>query len=230
MYVPHTLVQLSGTLGPEGNPAEIWSIGFRVTSRPVSGGGTDPGFPTFEETEEYLAAITPRLKTAIDNVAALNTSGLIAKVDTIKANAIDQDGHYEYDVTNLAEVAWAFGPVANAVKYPFQISKVITLETGRSRGLAARGRVYVPAPTNALASTGLVSLASGELTAYANIVNALNDDTTADRRWRVSVVSSAGTGFSDGYREVTAVSMDTVLDTQRRRAKDLVGTRYSTPL
>jgi len=228
-YQPHTLVQLSGTLGPVADPTEIWSFGLRVGSY-ESGGGSVTDMPTLLETQLYLAEIVPLLTTAIANNSSLRTAGSVCRVDTIKANAIGPDGKYFYDETVSAEVQFPLGSSIAAVQHPFQSSKVVTLETGRTRGKAARGRIYVPAPINVMSNGGTWDVLQAEVDAWADVIGSLNvQSVPTGRTWYVGVFSSTGDLFTNA-RPVEAVSMDSVPDTQRRRANDLVGVRLTSDI
>lgn len=136
-----------------------------------------------------------------------------ARLRWIKLNQIGEDGRY----TELNTVQYDYDtpyPIgANTARVAPQVSLAITLRTAASRGLASRGRFYIPLPARALETTGLLSpTAQGDYAeAATDYLDALNAALTP---WRVSVMSEVGDG---AVRPVTYVQVGRVLDTIRSR-------------
>jgi hypothetical protein len=146
-------------------------------------------------------------------IAAGTTMAPAAKLDTIKLNEIGTDGKYtRTSVEHLIESAWPDG--SGTTVYPPQVALVVSLLTNETRGLAARGRFYLPAPAlgittaTALLNTSQVVTAVGHITTFLNAIN------TAMDPYRVAVASNVRDGM---IREVKNVRVGNVLDTIRSR-------------
>ena len=96
----------------------------------------------------------------------------------------------------------------------------ISLLTGAKRGLASRGRFYPPATIASLGADGTVNPNAVEATAQAarTLINSLNNWPGTDTPFNGQVVVLGGNGTT---RNVTAVSVGNVMDTQRRRRNKL---------
>lgn len=232
-YPDHQLLQISGIFSSGTEGYEVWSTGLRFIGFLGSeAGGSAPVTATVEELEAFLAANETELTDGLES-ADFNIAGASVRVQSLKFNALGADGRYIYDQTVSLEVPdepWGVG--TNPIVYPTQVSKVLTLETGFTRGVAARGRMYLPGPTNALnATNGTLTITQGEVDAWADFVGGLETTVTVGGRtvtFAPAVVSGIGTGF--GWRLVEAVSMDNRPDIQRRRANDISGTRLRADL
>jgi hypothetical protein len=147
------------------------------------------------------------------------------RLSGFKFNAIGTDGLYVGNTT--AERTWNGGsgipggapPEVNAL--PSQVAAAVTLRTNVERGLASKGRIYLP-PMHygCLAYSGLMSEAcrdalQGETaTLITNLNNWPGVDAGADPG-HVRVYSKVGNGIS---RSVTRIDVGLRFDTQRRRA------------
>ena len=102
----------------------------------------------------------------------------------------------------------------------------ISLLTGAKRGLASRGRFYPPATIASLGADGTVNPNAVEAiaTAARTLITNLNNWPGADTPFNGQVVVLGGNGVT---RNVTAVSVGNVMDTQRRRRNKL-RERYTT--
>jgi hypothetical protein len=102
---------------------------------------------------------------------------------------------------------------------PNQCAVVVTLETGVP-GRSNRGRAYLPPVNVGLINAGTVQLSSATCTtlanAFASMLTALHDDSSPNG---VPAVASALKG---AIRDITAVRVDSIIDTQRRRRNKLV--------
>ena len=96
----------------------------------------------------------------------------------------------------------------------------VSLLTGAKRGLASRGRFYPPATVLSLGSDGTVSKTGVNLVATAarTLITNLNNWPGTDTPLGGQVVVLGGNGTT---RNVTAVSVGNVMDTQRRRRNKL---------
>ena len=102
----------------------------------------------------------------------------------------------------------------------------VSLLTGAKRGLASRGRFYPPATIASLGADGTVNPATvnGIATAARTLITSLNNWPGTDTPFNGQVVVLGGNGVT---RNVTAVSVGNVMDTQRRRRNKL-RERYTT--
>lgn len=197
----HYLLAWGGTLG-----AETWVNTLRLSD----------GFALADQAEEESA-----LAEFADVITTWHEGGGVvgsrARLGWVKLNRVGVDGRYVRDYTNLLEIAT---PVAGgqAPLYPNQVSLVATLETGATRGLASRGRLFIPCPATPLVAVdGLLStaVAQGAATAAATFLSGLN---AAVANMAVEVYSNTRTG---AHRPVTTVSVGRVLDTMQSRRTSL---------
>lgn len=226
-YAPHALIAFGGTLGPANQPTEEWSCSIRATlSDNASFNAVEP---TEAEIEDYLEHCTTVISNMFGSAAAKITNQ--AELDYVKVNAIANDGKYRDETTYGNYDLGIRGNETNFTYYkPFQVSKVVTLETGNSRGLAHRGRFYLPTPANLVNANGTISVSVDDVITFSTFIKNLQlvvDEET--RVWRPAVVSPLG-GVLGRWNPVTATSMDNVLDTQRRRTRQMARTRTSAPV
>lgn len=233
-YPIHQVLQISGTLGAKASPVEIWSTSVKFIAQ-VDGPGGGGGVVslTTEECEDLLDNHFLARVNALKDLPNLQTGGTSCHMTQVKFNNVDEDGHYTTNPTVARELpSVEFGNSVQPAKFPFQVAKVLTLETGYIRGAASRGRMYLPVPINALnPNTGLIDNPVTEVAAMAGWMATLETTITRGSDTIVvspHVVSSIGNGFA--FRKITGVSMNNVLDTQRRRTNDLTGTRTAADL
>lgn len=202
----HFLMVMSGPL----YGAERWSCGLRLSR--------GAGF----ETEEVLETLAQDIGGAVSTwFAAQTVIGGAAKLDLVKMNPIGVDGKYLSSTkTYLREFATPINSPNAGTQAP-QVALAATLETAAKRGLAARGRIYLPVPKDSLGADGRLTTANrdGARTQVINLVNALN---LVRPGVRVVVASDQGAG---AQREVTAVSVGRVYDTIRSRRTSLAEER-----
>ena len=141
-----------------------------------------------------------------------------AKLNWIKYNLIDVNGHYA-DPTSTVRWDEPGTPVAGTgeVRPIPQATIVISLMTANARGLAHTGRFYSPAFTGVIESDGRIGSSLADLVAEhaTTLLNAINDD---DDTYRVAVVSQVGEGHQN---HVTHVRVGRVIDTMRSRRTSL---------
>lgn len=197
----HLLIAWGGTL-PGG---EAWSNSLRAS-------------PDFAEPSGFADA----QDRAEDVAAAINTwwantnnpSANPATLTFVKCNAITTAGKYALDQT--AQVLYTTPVVAGgsaAGRLPNQISLVASLLTDADRGLAARGRIFLPLPKFGVGVSGQIdaTAATQAATAVAGLISSLNAISGVGQ---VGIYSNVREGAT---RPVTRVSVGRVYDTMRSR-------------
>lgn len=203
----HYLLAIGGPLGS----VEEWTMTLRLSAAFAD-----------DSTPDAEAAALTTLANLLDDHWV--TSGPIsggAKLGWAKYNRVGTDGRYLRQVTHMHE--WStpvFGPAARV--YPHQLSLVATLHTAATRGLASKGRIYLPSPWYAVEGPdGTISSTNAQAAAtwvarMIDIVNGVN------AMGNVSVISKGSKDDAGNYgpgveRSVTRVSVGTVYDTMRSR-------------
>lgn len=211
----HNLLQIYGTLASENEP-EIWTMNLRLAegSYIMDGATVDESF--VDSVLDDVEADLITWWTAFTSRAATTT-----KMVGFKFNGIDQEGHYinqeetfQRDFsTNLV------GTGSSAL--PSQCTVAVTLHTDAARGLASKGRVYLPGlstavvgPDGRLTDSHRDSLANSFATLCTNLSNWPQIDPVRDPG-RVVVMSKVGAG---ARRRVNGVTVGDRIDIQRRRA------------
>lgn len=195
----HTLITFGGTAWAE---VEEWQFGLRVL------GSLPPSEGQLDDLEAAAVALMG---------SPMNISNK-AQLEYVKCAPIQADGTYPPELPATLRVLDT--PVAGASPNPTypQITLVVSLRTGWTRGPAHAGRFYPPPTTHGTAADGRLSESSAQsyADAAADFINAVN----AVDLGRVSVFSQlpSGTGTT---REVTEVAAGRVFDTQRRRRNHL---------
>lgn len=187
---------------------ERWSFGLTF-------GGDFNGSPPPEE-------VPPGIITAIGNFLNGVSTGA-AKCDLIKVNQIGLDGRYTSEDTVLHEFVTPVG-ATGAVAHPAQVALAVSLETGARRGLAHRGRFYIPAPKYPVAADGLISITDAEA-ARAGAGAFLEAVEEALPGMNLAVMSKVGIGRR---RDVTGITVGRVYDTIRSRRTSLPESYTST--
>lgn len=209
-------VVLSGSLA---TGTESWSTGFYCN------GNTGFVVNTPAALGTWAAAVatdfTTLLGTALKN--GLSSAGAIQKVDI-------------YYYPDIAGPAAAVGTATNFVaglttaKNPLPTAAVATLETGLA-GRSYRGRMYWPALAWTVSASGLFAGTepANFRTEIADMIEGICTRAPGEGGFK-PVVASRTRGV---VTDVTAVSNDTIPDTQRSRRDNLVGVRsrvvYPTP-
>jgi hypothetical protein len=204
----------------------LYADTFNTTLSIASRAGTGTiGLPTNDEVKTALA---PLLEDWWNNSAASAGIGInaAAKLTGFKLNTIGPDGSYVNPVT--VEHIYPSPIQGNyAVFGPAQLATVATLRTAVERGLASKGRMYLPfcegfrdLGTDGRATTTDALRVANAVTSLINIVNGVylaarsGDETIG----RVSIASKSGAGL---FREVTKVTVGRVPDTMRSRRNKL---------
>jgi hypothetical protein len=208
-FPPHAYVQLSGKLDLHiaGDKADIWSSGMRILGNTGAG---SPGFLANEET--YLDYAVPRLKAWFVLAASLIRSD--ATLDTIKINNILPNGHYQDGTTHLR----TFTPVAGAVSgsgLPTFTSVAWSWSTAQQRGLASKGRNYLPNTYVWLAGSGITTVSrTAHVAAAKAFLTAMSGTLPESEGAVVAVVSGVRAGASN---LITGVRVGDLIDVQERR-------------
>jgi hypothetical protein len=223
-------------IGDAYNGAERWQFGLRTTYGGVSN----------EATALALAPVIQSWWTATSsNDPDYFSPPTTHRLTELKVAHIQTDGLYPPDEASYSH--FYLPPIAGTIAPPEgqlpQATLVATLLTGVPRGLASKGRIYLPPTTRYKpdVATGLIPSNYAQL--YANnvmkLINAINAtsvigevrvfskgkgvkvDDPAHRRWEWTYPNP---GVSSA---VTAVRVGRVIDTQRRRRRQL-GEQYVT--
>lgn len=216
----HVKVTVFGTVF---GGAEEWSTGFHM-------GSEDPGAGNFSINETWLAALLPLWQTFF-------TSATIAfhstwKTVGIKAAIIKTDGKTDIDNVRTAAYGTPISGASASQLYPGQVSLVAQLAAASPVGLGAKGRMYLPATTTGVLTTGHIST-----TAAQDVANGLRTfldgaESAANSPGYVMNTSQGrvSPAAAPVNRRVTTVRVGTVLDTQRRRRNGLTETYMSAAL
>lgn len=212
-YTPHVLVEFGGS--PVSYPGEIWACtlrGIMVT------GGPDP---TDFAADDYLEAVQSVLLTWWLDAANHTSANFYLK--WIKANAIGADGKYINPVTHVYDYASPEPGSTAESNFAGFCTYAYTWETGIARGLAHRGRMYLP---NAYPLVGGFET-SASTTAIAQsgslLLSAL--DNQASGVSTQELVFGIYSRKSAAHHDIIGCSADSVVDVQRRRKNRIAGTR-----
>lgn len=203
-------LSLSGAL----RGGETWSMGFRMTGMGFDG-------PQAGE-EAALAELVTRIQTWW---GTQNVMGAGVWLGTIKYNNINMSGKYTFPYTVRHDFPTQLSS-ASTCTHPNQVAMVATLETGQTRGLAHRGRIYLPLPPMPVGTDGKISEANAT-GAAATVKGLLDTINAAPGSGRVLIGSKVGVG---AFRNVTGVSVGRVLDTMRSRRTSLTEGRMTAAL
>jgi len=209
------------------NGAEIWSTGLYIGA--VEADVSNP-------TQAFVDSVRTAWTTFFQNASVSVSSAF--KTDNVKMAQINADGS-----TNLSNVVYApygtaIAGLGAATANPPQVALVASLENSGARGLAAKGRMYLPGINLPLGSNG--QLSTGQVTPIATAMKTLIEAINAAAPTGEKVIlASQGRRVkqADGsYLPVpgTAVSsvvnrvrVGSVYDTQRRRRNAMVETYQS---
>lgn len=215
------------TFGGRFFDIETWSGGIRLAS---PGEPNDEPIDLWDQTAESLVEDAAALVRAWFVTPAAKVMGT-ARLDWVKLNAINEDGLYAnsgvtHEVVYPADTAAAGG--GGGLDWP-QVATVISFRTDVTRGLANRGRLYVP---TAVAKSGAGRIGGsdqvGMLEPMVTLLEGLRDlpqlliggplSPCVVSRGRQSSPGVYGPGVA---RYIRRVEVGNVQDTQRRRRDDL---------
>lgn len=210
-YPRHWLFVMGGQLNEAGS--NTWSEIWQCTMRGVPGVNAAYG-----SEQACLENIAPAIVAWFG--AAENRLSATSRLTYLKLNEIAPDGSYAQPVSHTYNTTVTPGYTNSQV--PGILTSVVSWTTGAVRGYAHRGRMY---PTFALNQRPGMTLTSDEQTVFAGAGQRLLDALSASaistppvnlRGVAPRVVSSHGV-----IREVTGVSVGSVIDVQRRRKNQL---------
>lgn len=223
-YKPHYLVSWGGTIKTGSTELEQWTNTLRgvfINNTSIPDDAPDTETRDQGELEKWLADTAfPRLREFMQR----SESGISAAavLEWVKVNKIGPDGRYAEAFTAGLYDAAVRGGGGNLV-YPLQVSVAITTETNASRGLASRGRFYLPTPTLPLDGTANIdgTALSATIESVSTLLEGLGDYSVSEvTRFVPCVVSKGGVKSSTGVsRIIRSVSADTRFDIQRSRAE-----------
>jgi len=211
-------VTISGTCA---NGGEEWSTGFFVGE--ASADASNP-------TQTFADAIRTAWQTFFTSANSW-VSGFYL-TNEIKISQLGTDGKTMLDNTIFSTYATPISGTKATPIYPPQISLVATLQSSLSRGLAAKGRMYLPGIVAFIDGGGHISNtdATNIQTNLKTFLDAVNTAAPAGSR---VILASAGRGTAGtGARNepVTRIRVGNVYDTQRRRRNQLAETYVSANL
>ena len=206
------------TFGGQVSSEDVWSNGLALA---VNTAGMAPTAFAALEPEDFDAAIR----------AAYIGSGGIASYNNltyIKLALIGTDGKYLED----AKIYDYPAPVTGTINYamPPQDSVVVSLLTAAKRGLANRGRIYLPSGFADVGNNGKVTTANQTSIAnrFVTFINAVNGvGTSTGANTVASIVSGVGAG---AIRNITSIEVGNLMDSQRRRRNRLTETYVAADL
>jgi hypothetical protein len=195
---------------------EQWSTGFFIGEE-----NADADHPT------QLLADAVRDAWEVFHESATSYIGNGYTFEQVKLASINADGHtdlenvvYSYPATAVA------GAISGAtLRLPPQCSLVATLTTERVRGLASKGRMYLPGITLSVDANGKLSTtqAGNVATNLQGFFNAISGSFDMPNK---VILAAKGTGLLPALtaqnEPVTGIRVGDVIDTQRRRRNALV--------
>lgn len=226
VYPKHWLLAWGGPLF--GGP-EQWVNTLRM----MPGGYTWPNLPPSWPLFSIDSSVMDDLKTDITNHMMHADSGYSAASPChwIKFNEIDENGRYS-DTTQTHERDLSATPIVppGTAVYPPQVALCVSFASGRARGVASKGRVYVPSPDKAIAgATARVGATTTELVAaqWASFLTNLSNWPGIDPvdAPRAAIVSNRRTPGE--WQHISRVRVGDLLDTQQRRRRQIEETYSS---
>jgi hypothetical protein len=207
--------------------SEIWSTGFYMGSETADAG--DPG---------SLAAlnIAPYWTTFFTHVDSHISNGY--RTLQIKVSQLGTDGDTDLEMIDFYDYPSPPAGGGGASTLPPQISLAATLTSELQRGLAAKGRMYLPGINSAVSSSSakLSTITTNPLLDKLKIFfDAVNTDPDipgrlilASKGHKVAGVGGDPFTYIGGViKDVTGFRVGDVYDTQRRR-RDAIPEVYST--
>lgn len=218
----HLLVTLIGSI-TSGATVDEWQTSVRI--------GYHQTVPLHDSSARQLI---------LDDVGAdigtwwTGMRGLYASsvtLDRWKCNQVDVNGHYVSQTETfggeIAAASRAGGGGGQTL--PAQLATVVTLETAVSRGLASKGRMYLPAPiAGALAATdGRIDETERAhiQSTTATLLTNLGNWPGVDALLAPTEPIIASKVLAGAERPVVAVNVGNRFDVQRRRANRLTEVR-----
>jgi hypothetical protein len=202
----HMLLAFGGGVA---SGAEEWSCTLRSTPAVASPDSQSA-------TEAALAELVPILEAWFPPVG-----GRLTSLAWAKFNHISQDGKYRWPFSVTYE--WPTpvpGNASSAPIFPPQVSTVVTLHTDKGRGLASKGRMFLPGSQGTLGADGRLTAVFRDAlqTSMATFIGNLN---AAAGYGVTKIYSQGGVANTPAEEVVTGVSVGRVLDTMRSRRRSM---------
>lgn len=210
-----TRVTISGTAF---NGAEEWSTGFSMGETDADATMPDQALADFirDKWREFMIKPT-------SSISAVYEATLV------KVSSVGMDGK-----SNAADTVFAGFPVVtkgvNGERFPAQIALVATLLGVPARGVASKGRMYLPGVYSGVGLDGKIATQTS-LDLATNLRQFLFDIAAYEGTPNVPMLASPGSVNKDGTpkmggsgaknSQIIAVKVGNVLDTQRRRRNGL---------
>lgn len=197
----------------------IYEETFNTSLSIIPVGGTI-GLPHPDEVESALTTAIVQFWGGFSGTSAQITQRAV--VTSYKLNLIGTDGRYFNDGPGN-EVILSGTVGGGAFAPPAQLATVATLRTTADRGLASKGRMFLPAcagyqdvDTNGQAATSAATRVAGAVRQFFIDINAAYAAAQSgdEALGRVGVASDKGVGQ---FRQVTKVAVGRVPDTMRSR-------------
>lgn len=202
---------ISGTCFGGG---EIWTTSFFAGREAAD---------SIAPTDNGVSLVADAWKTFFTNTTSSIASAY--KTTEVKAVQLDTSGHTRLDtVKHFTYTTAPVGGVASS-PMPAQVALVATLQSTLPRGLASKGRMFLPGVNIPVDATG--HLPAGSMTSLlANFRTFINAVNSVQDLGGVVVLASRGRGalpVTPGpIKAVSTVKLGNVYDTLRRRRNQLV--------
>lgn len=216
-YPRHWLFSFGGDLL---GGAEIWSNNIRFA---IPEGQTEGVVDEGDMLADLMKDLQSRFTLAVPQGGLGYGTGVRLKWG--KFNEIDAAGHYaDQNNTRVLDLPSPVPGIGQSLGTIPQLALAVSWGTARQRGLASRGRIYIPMPavtTSGASGRVLAATAQSIATNWAMLLEEFNDWATSPDLTEMTahVVSNVGEGAKE---QITTVRVGDVLDTMRSRRNALV--------
>lgn len=192
---------------------EIWTTGFFM--------GSEVGDATIPN-ESMAQAVKDAWTTFFRDTG--NTISYLWKTEGVKISPMLANGDTDKDFVVTSPYTTAIEGQSSSTGFPAQVSLVATLLAGNGRGLAGKGRMYLPGIAIPLAGTGHLAVGqnSGVATKLATFFNTIESSFDGGQVINASHGRAPFLGSTAVNRYVSHIRVGDVYDTQRRRRNSLV--------
>jgi hypothetical protein len=220
MSYPHKVARVTLS-GDAFGGTEIWSTGFFM-------GFEDQDAPT--PTEQGAADIGEAWATFFTAGASYISNKYSFKQCKVQLMATDGKSLPDTAVYYSPQTAKIGGSATAA--YPPQIALVATLANSLPRGLATKGRMFLPGVNVTLAATGHLSagFTDGIATGLQTFFNTIFQDADTPGNPVLASLGNVAQLRPGAIRNVTQIRVGNVFDTQRRRRNALNETYVIKPV
>lgn len=144
------------------------------------------------------------------------------KLNYVKFNRVDVNGRYVDQTSFINTFADVAGGRSGNV-HPNQITLVVSFGSAVTRGPASKGRLYSPMPAMAIETSGLISVgnATDARDRFRALIEDLSDIPGLDTAAGPGAVLMSKVGTGTKTRRISSCRVGRVLDTQRRRRRNL---------